>query len=221
MFATAIQAQDATVERWKTRIDQSAESLKKGDHAKSLQISNALIEEMINRLGPGQGSSEIFGLVLTHKAIALAGLDRDEEALWHWHTVLGLYPAYGSRDLSAYGNPGRFLMENRQVRSRSGGSAPVKGGPATVKATAPKVKHRVEPRYPPGARAFGTSGALQVEVIIETDGRVTGPRIVKALPAPTLSYVVLDAVRQWKFEPGMIDGVVKPVIFNLTVNYKP
>ncbi|HEX8252535.1 MAG TPA: energy transducer TonB [Thermoanaerobaculia bacterium] len=220
MFATALQAQDATVERWKTRIDQSGESLKKGDYGKSLQISNALIEEMINRLGPGQGSSEIFGLVLTHKAIALAGLDRDEEALWHWHTVMGLYPAYGSRNLSEFGNPGRFLMQNRKVHSRSEGGAPV-DGPKQPKVTAPKIKRRVEPRYPPGARAFGVTGALQVEVIIETDGRVTGPTIVKPLPAPTMSYVVLDAIRQWRFEPGKADGVAKPVIFKLTVNYAP
>lgn len=221
VFATALQAQDATVERWKTQIDQSGESLKKGDHAKSLQISNALIEEMINRLGPGQGASEIFGLVLAHKALALAGLGRNDEALWQWHTVIGLYPAYGSRNLSDYGNAGRFLMENRQVRSRSGDGAPAKGGARTVNATAPKIKRRVEPRYPPGARAFGVSGALQVEVIIDTDGRVTAPSIIKALPAPTMSYVALDAVRQWRFEPGKVDGVVKPTVFKLTINYAP
>jgi TonB family protein len=215
-----MQAEDATVERWKSQIDESAAALQKGNHTASLQISNRLIGEMINRLGPGQGSTEIFGLVLTHKALASAGLGRNEDALWHWHTVLTLYPTFGKRDLSSYGNAGRFLMDNRQVRKPSDFD-PRKAGKKPANVKPPRVKTRVEPTFPAGARAFGAGGVLAVEVIITPEGRVVAPIIVKPLPAPTLSYVALDAVRRWRFEPAMIDGKAEPVIFTLTVNYKP
>jgi outer membrane biosynthesis protein TonB len=36
-----------------------------------------------------------------------------------------------------------------------------------------------------------------------------------------MSYVVLDAVRQWRFEPGKIGGKAVPVVFTLTVNFNP
>jgi TonB family protein len=219
LFAGVAAAEDPTVTRWKTSLDQSAAALTKGDHGRALKISNGLIEEMVSRLGPGEGSTEIFGLALTHKALASAGAGRNEDALWHWHTVLTLYPAYRNRDLSAYGNPGKFLMENRNVRSPSTFN-PKTAAPGTmVNATPPKVTRRVEPRYPAGAKHFGVGGTLVVEVIITTEGKVTSPILVKTLPAPTLSYVALEAVRQWRFEPGKIDGVVKPVIFTLTMNY--
>jgi TonB family protein len=223
LIATVARAEDPTVARWKNQLDESAAALTKGEHGRSLRIANGLIEDMVNRLGPGEGSTEIFGLALTHKALASAGLGRHDDALWHWHSVLSLYPAYANRDLSAYGSAGRFLMENRSVRSPSTSSFdPKKAAPGTMaNATPPKLKKRVNPRYPAGAQHFGVGGLLVVEVIITPEGKVTAPVLVKTLPAPTLSYVALEAVRQWRFEPGRIDGVVKPVIFNLTLNYKP
>lgn len=215
-------AEDPTVSRWKTRLDESAAALTKGDHERALRISNGLIEEMINRLGPGQGSTEIFGLALTHKALASAGLGRNEDALWHWHTVLTLYPAFGNRDLSDYGNAGKFLMENRDARSsKTSSPATIPSGTPPSSVTPPKVRKKVDPRYPEGARKFGAGGTLVVELIITPEGKVTSPKIVKTLPAPTLSYVALEALRQWRFEPGKIDGVAQPVIFTLTMNYKP
>ncbi len=218
-------AENPTVSRWTTRLDESEAALTRGDHWRSLQVSNRLIKEMIGRLGPGQGSTEIFGITLMHKALASAGLGRNEDALWDWHTVLALYPAFKDRDLSAYGNAGKFLMDNRDVGS-SKTSDPKEATPATTpaataKMTTPKIKRKVHPRYPEGARQFGVGGDLVVQVTITTEGKVTSPVLVKTLPAPTLSYVALDAVRQWRFEPGKLDGVAAPIILVLTMNYKP
>ena len=174
---------------------------------------------MVNRLGPGEGSTEIFGLALTHKALASAGLDRDEDALWHWHTVLTLYPAFANRDLSAYGNAGKFLMENRNVRAAT--TFDPKNAKQAKEVKPPKITRRVEPRFPRGAQHFGVGGMLVAEVIITPEGKVTSPILVKTLPAPTLSYTALEAVRQWRFEPAAIDGKIVPVVFNLSINYKP
>jgi TonB family protein len=222
-------AEDPTVSRWKTRLGESEAALTRGDHWRSLSVANRLIQEMINRLGPGQGSTEIFGLTLMHKALASAGLGRNEDALWDWHTVLALYPAFKDRDLSAYGNAGKFLMDNRDVRSaltdEQKTAKPTTDEPTTSttrsNVTPPKIKRRVYPRYPEGARQFGVSGPMMVELIITTEGKVTSPKIVQALPAPTLSYVLLQAVRQWRFEPAKFKGVNTPVIFTLSMEWNP
>lgn len=213
-----------TVSRWKTRLSESEAALTRGDHGRSLKVANRLIKEMVDRLGPGQGSTEMFGLTLMHKALASAGLGRNEDALWDWHTVIALYPAFKDRDLSAYGNAGKFLMDNRDVRSswtaeQKTAEPPPDGTRANV--TAPRIKRKVYPRYPEGARQFGVGGAMMVELIITTEGKVTSPKLVKTLPAPTLSYVLLEAMRQWRFEPGKLGGVNTPVLFTLEMEWKP
>ena len=78
----------------------------------------------------------------------------------------------------------------------------------------------MEPEFPRGAQAFGVTGVLIVEVVIDRTGRVTSPHVLKPLAAPTLSYAALEAVKQWRFEPGRIGGESVPGICNLSVNYK-
>jgi len=61
---------------------------------------------------------------------------------------------------------------------------------------------------------------VRVEVMIDRTGAVTGAHILKALPYG-LGEAAVEAVRQWKFKPGTLNGMPVDVIFNLTVNFKP
>lgn len=84
---------------------------------------------------------------------------------------------------------------------------------------APKLVERVEPKYTAEARKARLSGIVIVEARIDETGRVTDAMAVKPLPFG-LSEAALDAVKQWRFEPGMLDGKPVPVVFNVTVNFK-
>lgn len=86
--------------------------------------------------------------------------------------------------------------------------------------TPPKVISRVEAVYPMEAKVKGIAGVCIVEATIDEKGNVAEVRVVKPLPHG-LSEATVDAVKQWKFEPGMKDGKPVPVIFNITMNYKP
>ncbi|MFL6247249.1 MAG: hypothetical protein ACJ74H_14550 [Thermoanaerobaculia bacterium] len=95
-------------ERWRAMINESSDKLKSADYAGSLKISEKVIREMIERLGPGEAATQAFGIVVSHKALALAGLGREEDALWYWHTVLTLYPPFAKSDLSGFGKAESF-----------------------------------------------------------------------------------------------------------------
>ncbi|MBE3098156.1 MAG: M56 family metallopeptidase [Planctomycetes bacterium] len=84
-----------------------------------------------------------------------------------------------------------------------------------VKAPA-KIKD-VRPVYPEVAREAGIQGVVIVEVLIGTDGTVQGVKILRSIPL--LDQAALDAVRQWEFEPTIIDGQPRPVVATLTVNF--
>jgi TonB family protein len=202
---------------WKADLDESAALLQAGEYEHSLKISERVIQEMIDKLGPGDGAMRIFGIAVSQKALAFAGLDRKDDALWYWHTVLTLYPAFAGSDLSKFGDAGAFLAANRDPRQQIDTYKDFNKNAFRP----PTVLKKVMPQYPAGARAFGVGGKLVVRVVITPAGTVSGPVVREALPAPTLSYVALEAVRQWRFIPPMYFGKPIPVQFDLTVNFKP
>lgn len=67
-------------------------------------------------------------------------------------------------------------------------------------AAARKVKKRVDPTYPPLAKQYHLAGRVRVEVSVSADGSVVKSRLVGG--SPLLAGAALEAVRQWKYEPG-------------------
>lgn len=206
-----------TAVRWNRDMAESSELLKRGEYDRALKIADRTIREMLDRLGTGDAATQAFGIVISHKALALAGLGRKEEALWYWHTVISLYPAFAKSDVSAFGEAGAFLDANRKPRKDD--LFPSSSGEKHADVTAPVLQKQVTPRFPAGANYFGIKGKLIVSVVITREGKVTWPVILQALPAPTLSYAALEALRQWRFKPAMKDGRPCDAIFELTVNY--
>ena len=77
----------------------------------------------------------------------------------------------------------------------------------------------VPPVYPRAAIAAKVEGIVVVEAKIDVTGRVTEVRIIRSIPL--LDNAALDAVRQWEFEPVVIDGIGRvPTIAALAVSFK-
>lgn len=200
------------------RLADSAAALKAHDWAKALKISDRTIRQMMDVLGPGDAESKWFSIAVAHKALALAGLGRNEDAVWEWQMALNIYPALAKSDISSLGAPAEFLKSQSLPPTWDVPRVGVQDDKHAI--TPPKLRKRVEPAYTRGATAFGIKGAAVFETVIGKDGSVHGIRMLKGLEAPTLSYAAMQALRQWKFEPGKLDGQPVDVIFNLTINYK-
>ena len=84
---------------------------------------------------------------------------------------------------------------------------------------APVVQHRTDPQYPDMARKARIAGMVIVEAIINKNGDVEQVKVIKGLPMG-MSESAVEAVKQWKFKPGTMNGQPVDVIFNLTVNFK-
>ena len=72
------------------------------------------------------------------------------------------------------------------------------------------------PRFPPQAYRDGTSGEVQVEFTVGTDGSVTSARVVRADPPRVFDREALSAVKRWKFQP-----VSSPVTSRRTIGFNP
>ena len=82
----------------------------------------------------------------------------------------------------------------------------------------PRLITRVEPIYPKLAEEAGIEGLVVVEATTGIYGRVQNTKILRSIPL--LDQAAIDAVYQWVYEPFVIDGKPRGVIFTVTVNFK-
>jgi TonB family protein len=74
--------------------------------------------------------------------------------------------------------------------------------------TAPKVTRQIEPHYSPEARAAEIQGEILFSLVVDEQGQATNIRALNPLGFG-LDELALEAIRTWRFQPGVKDG--KPV----------
>ena len=67
------------------------------------------------------------------------------------------------------------------------------------------------PVYPAAARAAGIQGDVMVRYDVSVDGTVRNAQIESAEPPGVFDEAALAAVRSWKYNPQVKDGVRQPV----------
>lgn len=90
-----------------------------------------------------------------------------------------------------------------QTRIRQGGAV-----------QAAMLVNRVQPQYPPLARQTRISGTVRLHAIISKSGTVQQLEVLSG--HPLLVQAALDAVRQWKYRPTLLNG--EPVEVDTTID---
>jgi protein TonB len=81
----------------------------------------------------------------------------------------------------------------------------------------PLKVHDVSPVYPPIAMQAHIQGIVIIEATISESGEVLNARVLRSVPL--LDQAAIDAVRQWRYQPSMLNGAPVPVIMTVTVNF--
>jgi len=82
-----------------------------------------------------------------------------------------------------------------------------------------KLVHRVEPVYPPEATAARVSGVVILQVTVNEAGDVSAARVLRG--HPLLDGAALEAVRQWRYSPTLLNGEPVPVIASVSIAFQP
>ena len=85
--------------------------------------------------------------------------------------------------------------------------------------SSPDVINRVQPEYPALARAARVQGVVILEAVIRRDGSVGDIKVLRGLRLGC-TEAATEALRQWRFKPGMQNGIPVDVYMTLTVNFK-
>jgi protein TonB len=80
-----------------------------------------------------------------------------------------------------------------------------------------KIKH-VEPVYPRIAMTAKVQGMVIIEATIARDGSVKNARVLR--PVALLQEAALEAVKQWRYTPTLLNGSPVEVLMTVTVNFQ-
>jgi len=80
------------------------------------------------------------------------------------------------------------------------------------------VIKRISPDYPAQARQLRIEGTVQLEATIAKDGSVKDLKVVTG--HPILARAAVDAVKQWKYKPYLLNGVAVEIDTQIAVNFK-
>lgn len=100
---------------------------------------------------------------------------------------------------------------------------------ATVKAAAPQrvrvssgvaagqLLSKIQPPYPPLARQARIQGSVLLSAIIGKDGTIQNLKVISG--HPMLTQAALDAVKQWRYKPYLLNGEPVEVETQVQVNF--
>jgi TonB family protein len=77
---------------------------------------------------------------------------------------------------------------------------------------------RVDPQYSAEARHLGLNGTVVLQAVIKKEGTVDILSVVRGLPLG-LTENAIEALRQWRFQPGAKDGKNVDVVVNIEINF--
>jgi TonB family protein len=111
----------------------------------------------------------------------------------------------------------RWITEAREAGADAAGTAALERDMQTAQESARRVNEVVsarslrqtrnaDPEYPALARERGTSGWVDVEFTVRSDGTVSDITVAGAEPAGVFEQSALSAVRKWRYEPILRNG---------------
>ncbi|HVO64756.1 MAG TPA: TonB family protein [Terriglobales bacterium] len=77
---------------------------------------------------------------------------------------------------------------------------------------------RVQPIYPHAALQMRIGGSVQLTAVIDKSGNISTVKVLSG--DPILAKAAIDAVRQWKYKPYLLDGEAVEIQTQVTVNFK-
>lgn len=81
-----------------------------------------------------------------------------------------------------------------------------------------KLAHRVEPVYPERAKRQQLEGTVRLRVAVDAEGNVEDVRVLSG--SSLFARAAADAVRQWRYEPTLVEGKAVPVTGEVTMTFR-
>jgi protein TonB len=125
-----------------------------------------------------------------------------------------IHPRAAASDFSMSASRARMSVGKR-VTARLDGAARTGGGENLSNAARLAAGRMRSPEYPAEARRQGQAGLLVVEFVVDPAGRVISAYAKSPSPWPLLNQEAIRTVRGWRFPPGPLMKLQRPIVFQL------
>jgi TonB family protein len=83
-----------------------------------------------------------------------------------------------------------------------------------------KLLSKVDPTYPANLKQQGIAGTVMVRAIISKTGEPLNPVVINTTVHAGLAQAALDAVRQWRYQPTLLNGQPVEIVTNIDVTFE-
>lgn len=84
-----------------------------------------------------------------------------------------------------------------------------------------KLEQQITPDYSAKTRSWNLEGDVIIKVLVDQAGNVESTTWIVTPDAPaTLAFAALQAIRQWKYQPTLVDGNPRPVSSWVAVRFR-
>lgn len=168
-------------------------------------VSERVREDLVRRLAVREGD-ELTNVAM--EQIRKAAYDTDE------HLAVGFRAVPGA-------NPKEVVLRFSYPPEAQASAASIETGAERIRVggnvQASKLVTHVRPGYPPLAKAARIQGTVRMNVLISKDGAVQDVELVSG--HPLLTPAAIEAVRQWVYEPTLLNGQSVGVVTVVDVNF--
>ena len=82
------------------------------------------------------------------------------------------------------------------------------------------ILRTVKPKYPPEERDKGIEGSVTVELLVDEQGLVARANALNLVGPISFQDSALEAVRQFQFQPPIIDGEPTPMWIKFVIKFR-
>ncbi len=83
-----------------------------------------------------------------------------------------------------------------------------------------KLISQVRPVYPADLMQQGITGTVMLRAVLSTTGDLLHAEVVNTTVNPGLAQAALDAVRQWRYQPRLLNGQPVEIATTITVSFE-
>ncbi len=175
---------------------------------------------MISHYGRTSQMSTIFRVSIGASLLVLSGSVASTQVLPTSEPAPSSKPAPASPKSDAHANPKPAPAPQRTASAEPDApTAPPPAGAIVVGLATQKAKllNAPQPVYPPLAKSAKVQGVCRFNVLVSESGAVSDVKLVRG--HPLLVNAAKEAVRQYRYQKTVIDGVEKKVWTMVDVNF--
>jgi TonB family protein len=142
-----------------------------------------------------------------------------------YHERISVPAGEGQPQLNVVLQPGSMAESVEVTAKAAPGTRPIpqKAAPRRIRVgglvQAGKLIEQKKPEYPEKARLRGSEGVVLLEAVISMEGTPLNWKVLNS-PDPDLSEAAINAVREWRYQPTLLNGEPIEIVTTIAVRFR-